>query len=128
MEEALILVVQFIVEVLIQVLVYLPFDLRLGRDGKSGGRTGWGRYVLYPAAGGVAGGLSLLLAPRLPLHAPPLRPGNLPAAPVAAGGVSWGVAAWRRSRGAVVCPRAHFWTGFWFVPAFGGVRLAYAAR
>ncbi|MBA4062203.1 MAG: hypothetical protein C0501_00585 [Isosphaera sp.] len=128
MEEVLVLAVQFVAEVLLQAVVYLPFDLPLSRDEKTGGRTGCGWPFVYLVVGGVVGGLSLLVAPRLLIHSAPLRLANLVVAPVVAGGVSWGVAAWRRSRGATTCPRTHFWAGFWFVLAFGGVRLAYAAQ
>ena len=128
MEEVLVLIVQFVVEVLVETLVYLPFDLPLSRDEKSGERKGCGWHFLYLMMGGVVGGLSLLVAPRLLIHSAPLRVANLLVAPVVAGGLSWALAVRRRSRGAEVCPRTHFWTGFWFVLAFSSVRLAYSAR
>jgi hypothetical protein len=128
-EEVLILLVQFVAEVLIELLIYLPFDLPLSRDAKTGERQGCGWLVLYLMLGGMVGGLSLLIAPRLLLHSPPLRVANLIVAPVATGGLSWSLATWRRSRGvAAACPTTHLWTGFLFVLAFGGVRLAYGGR
>ena len=128
MEEVLVLHVQFVAEVLLQALVYLPFDLPLSRNEKTGESRGCGWPLLYLVWGGVIGGLSLLVAPRLLIHSAPLRLANLLIAPLGAGGLSWALAAWRRSRGAVVCPRAQLWAAFWFVLAFAGVRLAYPAH
>ena len=128
MEEVLIVLVQFVAEVLFEVLIYLPFDLPWRRDAATGERTGVGWLVGYAFAGGAVGGISLLVAPRLLIHSVPLRLANLVVAPVVAGGLSWALAAWRRSRGAATSPRTHLWTAFWFVLAFSGVRLAYAAR
>jgi len=42
--------------------------------------------------------------------------------------LSWGLAAWRRSRGKAAIPSTHFWTALCFVLAFAAVRLAYAAN
>lgn len=128
MEEVLVLLVQVVAEVLVDVLIYLPFDVPLSRDEKTGERRGAGWLFVYALAGGVLGGLSLLLVPDLVLRSPALRLANLAVAPLASGGVSWGLAAWRRSRGARADPPTHFWTAFWFVLAFGAVRLAYGGR
>jgi hypothetical protein len=128
MEEVLVVGVQFVVEVLLQGLFYLPFDVPLSRDEKSDRPTGWGWWFFYAAAGGVVGGLSLLVASHLLIHSAPLRLANLLVAPVASGGLSYLIALWRRTRGAKTSPRTHFWTAFWFVLAFGAVRLAYAVR
>lgn len=128
MEEVLFVVIQFVVEVLIELLVYLPFDLTPGIMARSEERTGFGWLVLYLVLGGAVGGLSLFIAPRLLIHAPPLRLANLIVAPCVAGLMSWGMATWRRSQGAKTCPQTHLWTAFAFVLAFSAVRLAYAAR
>jgi hypothetical protein len=100
----------------------------LSRDEKTGEPNGLGWLFVYLVVGGVVGGLSLLVAPHLLIHAAPLRLANFVVAPVAAGGLSWWLAEGRRSRGATTWPRMHLWAAFWFVLAFGGVRLAYAAR
>ena len=128
MEEVLLLIVQLVVEVLLQALVYLPFDLPVSRNEKTGERTGAGWVFVYLALGGIIGGLSLLVAPRLLIHSAPLRLVNLFIGPIAAGGLSWSLAAWRRSRGATTSPWTHLWTAFWFVFAFAGVRLAYGGH
>jgi len=127
-EELLIVVVQFLAELLLEVVIYLPFDLPLSRDEKTGERTGWGWHFVYLVVGGLVGGLSLFFAPRHLISSAALRLTNFVVAPIAAAGVSWGLTAWRRSRGAATCPQTHLWTAFWFVLAFGGVRLAYAAH
>lgn len=127
MEEILVLLIQFAIEVLIQFFVYLPFDVPL-RGGKPNSNAGCGLAILYLALGGAIGGLSLLIAPHLMLQSTFLRVANLIVAPITAGLGSWGLSVWRFNRGAEVDPRTHFWTGFCFTLAFSAVRLAYAAR
>jgi hypothetical protein len=127
-EEFLVVLIQFVIEVLIDFLIYLPFGWPAGRAAPEDDRSGCGLLGLYLVLGGVVGGVSLLVAPRLLLHAPELRVANLFVAPVAAGGCGWALASWRRSRGAVVNPTTHLWTGSLFVLAFGAVRLAYGGR
>ena len=125
-EEVLGLLIQFVIEVLLQAVVYLPFDLPLSRNEKSGERTGCGWYALYAVLGGVFGALSLLVFPKHLIPWTGLRVANLFAAPAVAGGLGYAVSAWRRSRGAKTRPWGHFWSGVCFTLAFGGVRLAYA--
>jgi hypothetical protein len=127
-EEVLVVLIQFIAEVLFEVLIYIPFDLPLRRDAKTGERSGPGWLALYVLAGGAVGGLSLLVAPHLVIHTVPLRLANLVVAPVVAGALSWWLADVRRSQGAATEPMTHLWTAFWFVLAYSSVRLAYAAR
>lgn len=125
MEEILALLIQFVVEVVFQILVYLPFDF-LPRSGeKRGEQSGCGWLMLYLVLGGVCGGLSLLVAPRLLLPSTGLRVANLFATPVAAATLSWAVAEWRRRRGAKIDPWSHFFFALCFALAFSGVRLAY---
>lgn len=128
MEEILVVILQLVVEVLLQMVVYLPFDLPLIWDEKTGERRGCGWLFIYLLLGGGVGGLSLLVAPRLMIHSAPLRLANILVAPLSAGGLSLWIASWRRTRGATTFPQTHFWTAFWFVLAFAGVRLAYAAH
>jgi len=125
-EEVLGLLIQFVIEVLLQALVYLPFDVPFARKEKTGERTGCGWYLLYLVLGGVFGGLSLLVFPKHLIPLSWMRVLNLLAAPAAAGGAGYAVSAWRRSRRAKTHPWGHFWAGVCFTLAFGAVRLAYA--
>ena len=84
--------------------------------------------ILSMLLGGIIGGLSLLLFPRAMIHSAPLRIANFFIAPVASGGLSWWLASWRRNRGETISPGSHFWTAFWFVIAFAGIRLVYASH
>jgi hypothetical protein len=124
MEEVFGLIVQLVIEVLIQSVLYLPFDFSF--YGNAHDRGGWGWMVAYLILGGLIGALSLVIAPNLLLPSTALRLANLFLAPIVAGGMSWTVAKWRDRDG--VAPRRHFWFGFCFALAFAGVRLAYAAR
>src|SRR5205823_6727789 len=95
-------------------------------DGKADG-DGCGWLVLFAVIGGVCGGISLVLVPKLLLPSLGLRVLNLVLAPIAAGGMSYLVARHAWAAGGYG-PRHHFWRGFWFALAFGLVRFAYAHR
>ena len=126
MEEVVALLIQFIVEVGIQLLGSIGVDfLTASRSEKDEPGCGW--LVLFAVVGGVFGALSLLIAPTLLLPNLALRIANLVAAPLIAGGLSYLVAkhVWA---GRNLQPSHHFWRGFWFALAFGLVRFAYANR
>jgi hypothetical protein len=125
-EEILVVFVQFLAEGLLNTLVYLPFELPMSRNEKTGERTGCGWHVVYLVLGGVVGAISVLVVPHLLLRSPSMRIANLLIAPLLGGGFSWSLTTIRRSWGSAVSPLTHFWTAFWFVLALNAVRLAYA--
>ena len=130
MEEVAALVIQLVVEVGLQLFGSIGFDFltesrRVRSDEERDG--GWGWLAAFAFFGGVCGGLSLIVRPNLILPTFPLRAANLLVSPLAAGGLSYLVAAY------VWAPRGssawhHFWRGFWFALAFGLVRFAHAHR
>ncbi|MFM8271027.1 MAG: hypothetical protein ACKODX_01710 [Gemmata sp.] len=132
MEEVLALVIQLLLEVGLQLFGSLGFDLatesrraRRGPGDADGDGCGW--LVAFATFGGICGGCSLVLAPKLLLPNLGLRLTNLFAAPLIAGGLSYLVARYVWSaRGA--SPRHHFWRGVCFAFLFGLVRFAYAHR
>jgi hypothetical protein len=136
MEEIVALLIQFVLEVGLQIFGSIGFDFatesrrKHGKDGKDGetrDQDGCGWLVLFAVFGAICGGLSLIFAPKLLLPNVGLRVANLVLAPFVAGGLSYLVAAFVWSaRGQ--SPQHHFWRGFWFALAFGLVRFAYAGR
>jgi hypothetical protein len=125
-EELLIVLFQVLVEIVVQFAIYLPFDIPFYRSRTDEHERGCAWMALCLVAGGVLGGLSLLLFPKLVIPYPWLRVVNLFAAPLLAGSLSLATAAWRRKRGFAVIPWPHFWYAFCFALAFSGVRFAYA--
>jgi hypothetical protein len=133
MEEVVALVIQFVLEVGLQIVGSIGFDFATERQrtrnaqGQVEENDGCGWLVLFAVFGGICGGISLIFAPRLLLPNLGLRIANLVVAPLVAGGLSYLVASfvWA-ARGQ--SPQHHFWRGFWFALAFGLVRFAYAHR
>jgi hypothetical protein len=113
-EEVVALVVQFVLEVGLQLFGSIGIDAA----------TSSRRRTEKEEAG--CGGLSRLVfaKPLLPAN---LRLVNLFVAPFVAGALSFAVAryVWT-SKGQA--PSHHFWRGFWFALFFGLVRFAYASR
>ena len=133
MEEIIALLIQLVLEVGLQIFGSIGFDFatesrrRKGEHGTVDESDGCGWLVAFAVFGGICGGLSLIFAPKLILPGLGLRLANLALAPLAAGALSYLVAAhvWA-ARGQ--SPRHHFWRGFCFALAFGLVRFAYAHR
>jgi hypothetical protein len=126
-EEVVALVVQFVLEVGLQLFGSIGIDAATSsrrRTEKEEAGCGW--LVVFAAFGAACGGLSLLVfaKPLLPAN---LRLVNLFVAPFVAGALSFAVAryVWT-SKGQA--PSHHFWRGFWFALFFGLVRFAYASR
>ncbi|HJZ60245.1 MAG TPA: hypothetical protein VKE74_35205, partial [Gemmataceae bacterium] len=120
---------QILVEVGLQVFGGLGFDWAATRSRRNGDGVpdGCSWPVVFLVFGGLCGGLSLLIVPKLLLPTLALRLANLIVSPLAAGGLSYLVAAnlWGNRGG---LPQQHFWRGFCFALAFGVIRFAYVHR
>ncbi|MGL4423830.1 MAG: hypothetical protein ACRCZF_24460 [Gemmataceae bacterium] len=127
MEEVLAVVVQILFEVLLQMLLYLPFEMFNGFSKKTDEWIGWG--FIYFFVGGGLGWLSTFLWPHYILPTPLLRLTNLLAAPLIAGALSFLLADYRKKKfGAELSPTRHFYHGAIFSFVFGLVRYAYAVQ
>jgi len=125
MEELIALFIQFVVEVLLEVLGTLPWDMLSYRWDD---RTGCSLVLLTLLAGGAVGGISVLIFPHTMLHHGWSRMGNLIVAPLLSGGMAWLMAKRRERRGRAVPELRHFWHSFGFTFALAAVRLAYCNR
>ena len=133
MEEIVALLIQFLLEVGLQLFGSIGFDFATesrrakNEKGETKDSDGCGWLFAFAVFGGICGGISLIFAPKLMLPNLGLRVANLVVSPLIAGGLSYLVAAfvWA-ARGK--SPQHHFWRGFWFALAFGLVRFAYAHR
>lgn len=127
MEEILVAIFQFLLELIGQTLVwnvlYLPFDFSSFRDFPTG-RAGY--TVLAFLGGLICGWILLIPFPSTSIHLPWLRIATLIASPVLAGSISYVVAELRAGLGHTVESRHHFWYGFTFTLGLAIVRFAYA--
>lgn len=124
MEEVLIVVVQGLLELGLEFLIYCGLDFAALR-GRSDEEYGCSLAGFFFICGAVLGSLANLARPRLLLPYPWLRIANLIIGPLLAGGASWLMTQWRQQRGAKVLPGNHFFFAFWFTLAFDLVRFAY---
>jgi len=125
MEELVALVFQFLFEVGLQIFGAPALEAAAARKSRDKDQSGCGWIVLFGVFGAIAGGVSLLLAPKFLLPNAGLRITNLVVSPLIAGGLSYLAA---KNLGAGRDPGEHFWRGCVFAFAFGAVRFAYAHR
>lgn len=131
-EELLILLLQFVAELLLEIVAWLPWDLFVwwqdqGRPPSAlSGRLA--RTLVGCALGGLMGLVSLKLVPTAVLTHELSRVLNLVVSPWVCGGVALVLARVRRDRGARVEPAHHAWFAIVFSAAFLLVRFAEAAR
>jgi hypothetical protein len=128
-EELLIVLLQAFGEVILQVLIYLPFELpwtssRESETGASG--CGWAFFYLFVGVG--LGWVSTLVFRHVLLPHPALRIANLVVAPLACGTVSWLLARGRAKRGGAGVPEIHFFLAAVFAFAFASARFVWATR
>ena len=126
MEEVVVVVARFLGELLVQVLISLPFDV-LDAKHRSPGAT-WSELagVGWFVAGCAAGGLSLVALPHRVIASPTLRVAALVVAPLAsaraARSLAWSGGADGDGDPAVVS-RRRYWHAFWFTFGLVAVRF-----
>ena len=123
MEELLIALIQFVIEVLAQSLISLPFDYCTTRDGPMSRAT---VATLALIGGALVGGVSVALVPFSMLQSSWLRVASLLGSPLVAGWLGHRIATRRADRGDAVEPVDHFWYAFAFTFGLAAVRFAYA--
>jgi undecaprenyl pyrophosphate phosphatase UppP len=123
MEEILVAIIQFLVEVVGQALVSFPFDFCPRRDSQRNDRTPITILVLI--LGVACGWASVALFPFTSLRSSALRIASLVASPLLAGGIAFVVAEWRMRRNPFVVPRYQFWYAFTFTLGLSACRFAY---
>jgi hypothetical protein len=126
MEELIVIVLQFLLEFIFEILINLPFDWpRKSRMTPEKEKTIGKSFVMFCIGCGLAW-LSAIVFPRTFIHHPALRIANLLLAPVAAAYISRTIAEHTAEANANIRPRNHFWQAFWFTLGFVAVRFAYA--
>lgn len=125
MEEAAVAILQALLELGLELLVYVGLDLASIRS-ERGGSAGCVLFGVFAAIGAGLGAAVNRLHPNPVLPFAGLRLANLVVAPLLAGGASWWLTRWRRRPDRD--PTLHFWLAFGFVLAFNLVRFIYATR
>lgn len=126
MEQVLVLLVQFLLEVGLELLVYFPFDWPWA-DKNRNGNFGCFGLLLFAGLGCGTGALANLFLHHLLIPWAWLREVNLLLAPLFSGYVSWLVAKWRSGRTAGDRPFWHFWSAFVFTLGFVLIRFAFGS-
>jgi hypothetical protein len=132
-EELLILLLQFVFELLFDILVWFPWDIFLWwREDKTPPGLRLSDNWLVPLAGvvlgGILGGLSLVVVPTTILRHEAARLLNLVATPLLSGSLARALSKRRVRSGRSSDPRLHFWFAFAFSIMFLVVRFTWAHR
>jgi hypothetical protein len=124
-EDLLIVLIQFLIEVIGQALISIPFDCACRVRDKPE-RNAVLISALFLVVGGAVGWISLAFVPGL-VRNPALRVATLFLSPVLAGVFGYYIARWQsRSRNPLLVPRYHFWYAFSFTLGLAAVRFAYS--
>lgn len=126
MEELVAVLLQVLLELLIDIGLYWPWDSASSRRKRGEPKYNALTALVWAALGGVLGGLSLFVLPNLLIQNPTARIVNLFVTPLFAGIFGFLVSALRSRKHPAVTPKAHFWFAVWFSLAFSLVRFAYA--
>ena len=129
MEEFLLVVLQFLGELLLQVFAETLFEIGL-RSLIAPFKDDPNPYLAsigYTLLGGAVGALSLLAFPALFIHSHPGRMLSVLATPVLAGASMAALGAWRRRRGQRVILLDRFAYGYLFAIAMALVRLRFGS-
>jgi hypothetical protein len=125
MEELLIIVIQFLIEVVGEALLSIPFDCTCRVRDKPENPVIWPAFVLL-VVGGSCGWVANGFVPPL-IHVPALRVLSLIASPLLAGGIGYRIAKFQsQRRNPLIEPKRHFWYSLAFTIGLASVRFASA--
>ena len=128
MEELLVIIIQFLFELILNVLINIPFDWP-SRNRSTPEPDGIvGVCMLWFGGGCLLGGISILVFKHTLIALAALRILNVVAAPVGSAYLSKRIAIGRSRENPNIHPRNHFWQAFWFTLGLVLIRFAYASR
>ena len=128
MEELIVFLLQFILEVTVQLIGYLPIDLLCKNSGNSK-VSNQGRFYILFIIGVGFGLMANYFHPKVFIHLSELRIVNVIAGPFINGYVSYKLSVWRnetKDKGGE--PKDHFWYAFVFSLGFVLIRFMYGER
>lgn len=123
--EILVVIIQFLIEVVGQALVSIPFDcacrIRERREHHPGSHA-----FVFLIVGGLVGWMSVALVPAL-VQTTGARIASLVVTPFVSGTLGYFIAKWQsETRNPLLVPQYHFWYTFLFALGLVVVRFAYA--
>lgn len=128
MEESLIIVFQLLIEGVLEVFTYYPFDFPTASSGRKDDMFAW-FIVLFIFLGGLLGFLfTLIIAPNVMLPYAWMRIANLIVGPVLSGYISYQFADKRWRKDKRIVPVRHAIYAFMFTLTFIVVRFICAHR
>ena len=128
MEEVIVLVLQWIIEVLFEIATYFPFDL-IGHSRDSGAKTTFGGWVFAYAIIGIAIGVTInWIHPQIFLQSSVFRIANIIIAPFLSGYLSYRLSKWRSLKNPEIKPGRHFFFAAAFTLGIVFVRFFYGTR
>lgn len=128
MEEVLVLILQFLFELVLNVFTFSSFDFPSQRRRLPEPEVIWGWGLVWFLVGACVGAVSLLVFNHAIINWSVLRIVNLVVSPVVSAYLSQVVAVRRAQSNPNINPRNHFWYAFWFTLGVAIVRFAYVSR
>ena len=128
MEDLLIAILQALLEFLLEILSWTPFDWPSSSRSFPESESIMGRCVTWFTVGCGLAGLSVLFLKHTWIAWPALRIANLALAPMTSAFIAQAIARRRARRNSFIIPRNHFWQSFWFTLGIVTVRFALAVR
>lgn len=128
MEELLIILIQFLLELVLEVFANLPFQWASRRRNREYPDSIAFSSLCWFLCAALLGAFSLWAFPQTLIATPALRITNLIIAPLLSGGIFYWLAQRRCDDNPILIPRNHLWQAFWFTLGFTVVRFVYATH
>ena len=128
MEEFLVIVLQFLFELVLNIFANVPFDWPSKKRRTPEPETITLRCFLWSIGGCLLGWVSVLLFKHTLISIGALRILNVVLAPLASAQLSQAIARRRSQFNSNIFARNHYWQSFWFTLALVLVRFTYATR
>lgn len=127
MEELLIVLIQFLIEVIGQAVIQIPFDCSCRiKERERAEDSPIAISMVFLVIGGIVGWISIVLIPGTLIEIPALRILNLAITPLLGGYISYRIAQWQyKTQSPNIVPKYHFWYAFFFTLALASVRITY---
>ena len=127
-EEILIIIIQFLFEVILNSIVNIPFDWPSKNRLTPEPESIWYVCFLWFLGASFLGWVSLFFFKHTLITISSLRVANLILAPLLSAYISKAIATRRAESNQYIVPQNHYWQAFWFTLGFTMVRFAYATH
>lgn len=128
MEEILVIIIQFLFEVILNSIMNIPFDWPSKNRLTAEPGSIWLTCLLWFLGASLLGWVSLIFFKHTLIAISGLRIANLILAPLLSAFISKVIASKRAENNQFIVPNNHYWQAFWFTLGFTMVRFAYATH